>query len=140
MDPNFMRVLHLVRTLVAPGEEVSGKMRDDRTGRSPHIPRAVILIRLLVGLVFFEEGVQKFLFPALGPLDPVAPKAERLARTAELLTTPANGRFARTVRLGRPCDASRARAQCSNGELRITVPKIAERRGRTLQIEVMANG
>jgi uncharacterized membrane protein YphA (DoxX/SURF4 family) len=25
----------------------------------------VILIRLLVGLVFFEEGVQKFLFPAL---------------------------------------------------------------------------
>ena len=50
------------------------------------------------------------------------------------------GRFARTVRLGRPCDASRARAQCSNGELRITVPKIAERRGRTLQIEVMANG
>jgi HSP20 family protein len=50
------------------------------------------------------------------------------------------GRFARTVRLGRPCDASRARAQFSNGELRITIPKIAERRGRTLQIEVMANG
>jgi HSP20 family protein len=50
------------------------------------------------------------------------------------------GRFARTVRLGRPCDASRARAQFSNGELRITIPKIAERRGRTLQIEVIANG
>lgn len=30
-----------------------------------HSPRAVILIRLLVGLVFFEEGIQKFLFPAL---------------------------------------------------------------------------
>jgi putative oxidoreductase len=30
-------------------------------------PRAVILIRLLVGCVFFSEGVQKFLFPvALG--------------------------------------------------------------------------
>jgi uncharacterized membrane protein YphA (DoxX/SURF4 family) len=29
------------------------------------MPRAVILIRLLVGLVFFEEGVQKLLFPAL---------------------------------------------------------------------------
>lgn len=27
-------------------------------------PRAVILIRLLVGCVFFSEGVQKFLFPA----------------------------------------------------------------------------
>jgi DoxX-like protein len=28
-------------------------------------PRAVILIRLLVGLVFLEEGVQKFLFPGV---------------------------------------------------------------------------
>ena len=32
---------------------------------SPQAPRAVILIRLLVGLVFFEEGIQKFLFPAV---------------------------------------------------------------------------
>ena len=37
-------------------------MRDDGTRRE--VPRAVILIRLLVGLVFFEEGIQKFLFPA----------------------------------------------------------------------------
>lgn len=28
--------------------------------------RAVILIRLLAGLVFLSEGIQKFLFPALG--------------------------------------------------------------------------
>jgi uncharacterized membrane protein YphA (DoxX/SURF4 family) len=27
-------------------------------------PRSLILIRLLVGCVFFSEGVQKFLFPA----------------------------------------------------------------------------
>jgi uncharacterized membrane protein YphA (DoxX/SURF4 family) len=27
-------------------------------------PRSIILIRLLVGCVFFSEGVQKFLFPA----------------------------------------------------------------------------
>jgi HSP20 family protein len=44
------------------------------------------------------------------------------------------GRFARAVRLGRPCDASRAQACFSNGELRVTVPKIAERRGRTIEI------
>jgi len=31
--------------------------------RSPQPPRAVVLIRLLVGLVFFEEGIQKFLSP-----------------------------------------------------------------------------
>jgi len=28
-------------------------------------PRAVLLIRILVGWVFFEEGIQKFLFPEL---------------------------------------------------------------------------
>ncbi len=46
------------------------------------------------------------------------------------------GRFARSVRLGRPCDTSRARATFSAGELRITVPKIAERRGGALRIEI----
>src|SRR5437879_13762128 len=43
-------------------------MREDvtpRDARSPQAPRTVILIRLLVGLVFFEEGIQKFLFPAV---------------------------------------------------------------------------
>ena len=50
------------------------------------------------------------------------------------------GRFARAVRLGRPCDASHARARFSAGVLRVTVPKIAERRGHTFQIVVMANG
>jgi putative oxidoreductase len=31
---------------------------------STNAPRATILIRLLVGAVFFSEGIQKFLFPA----------------------------------------------------------------------------
>src|SRR2546426_8572003 len=43
-------------TTLFRSEEVNGKMREDRTGRSPHGPRAVILIRLLVGLVFFERS------------------------------------------------------------------------------------
>ena len=38
--------------------------RPSRWGRTS-APRAVILIRLMVGLVFFEEGIQKFLFPAI---------------------------------------------------------------------------
>ena len=33
--------------------------------RSGDAPGAVALIRLMVGLVFFEEGIQKFLFPAV---------------------------------------------------------------------------
>jgi HSP20 family protein len=48
------------------------------------------------------------------------------------------GRFARVVRLARACDTSAARATLINGELHITVPKVAERRGRTIQITVGA--
>jgi len=47
---------------------VDDVMRNDRRRRevwSPRAPGAIILIRLLVGLVFFEEGLQKFLFPAV---------------------------------------------------------------------------
>ena len=44
------------------------------------------------------------------------------------------GRFARVVRLGRPCDTTRARATLDNGELRISIPKIADRRGRAIPI------
>jgi len=46
------------------------------------------------------------------------------------------GRFARAVRLTRACDTSRARAALVNGELRIMVPKLAERRGRTITIPI----
>jgi HSP20 family protein len=46
------------------------------------------------------------------------------------------GRFARAVRLGRACDASRAHATLRNGELRITIPKIADRRGRTIAVPI----
>ncbi len=47
------------------------------------------------------------------------------------------GRFARVVRLSRACDASKARATLQNGELRISLPKIADQRGKAIQIAVM---
>jgi HSP20 family protein len=50
------------------------------------------------------------------------------------------GRFARVVRLGRACDTSKARATLANGELRVSIPKIAERRQRAISITVMADG
>ena len=39
----------------------------------------------------------KFLFPELGSIDPVAPKAKRLEQLASLVTHPDNGRFTRTI-------------------------------------------
>ena len=46
------------------------------------------------------------------------------------------GRFARAVRLSPPCDGSRARARLAAGELRITLPKIVERRGQRVTVAI----
>jgi len=46
------------------------------------------------------------------------------------------GRFARAVRLHRPCDTSKARATLNGGELHVSVPKVADRRGRTIPIRI----
>jgi HSP20 family protein len=48
----------------------------------------------------------------------------------------AYGRFARVARLTKPCDSSRAQATFVNGELRISLPKISDRRGRTTSIPI----
>ena len=48
------------------------------------------------------------------------------------------GRFARAVRLGHTCDASRARATLAAGELRVSIPKVADRRGRAFRVPVEA--
>ena len=40
------------------------------------------------------------------------------------------------IRLTAACDTGKARATFVNGELRVTIPKIEEQRGRTLRIPV----
>lgn len=47
------------------------------------------------------------------------------------------GRFARLVRLPAACEAGRAQAVLANGELRVTIPKVVERRGRAIEVPVM---
>ena len=46
------------------------------------------------------------------------------------------GRFARVVRLGRACDVSRAHARIVHGELQVSIPKIADRRGKSIAIAI----
>jgi HSP20 family protein len=46
------------------------------------------------------------------------------------------GRFVRAVRLSGAVDAGRAQASLSDGELRIVLPRIQERRGRDIRIDV----
>jgi HSP20 family protein len=46
------------------------------------------------------------------------------------------GRFARAVRLTAAVDVAQARARLLEGELWVSVPKIAERRGHEIQITI----
>jgi HSP20 family protein len=46
------------------------------------------------------------------------------------------GRFARTVRLSSACEVGRARAVLTDGELRISLPKIVERRNAVIRIPI----
>jgi HSP20 family protein len=46
------------------------------------------------------------------------------------------GRFARAVRVHAAVDAVRARARLKDGELRIILPKVAERRGREILVAI----
>src|SRR5499427_8997739 len=52
------------------------------------------------------------------------------------------GRFARVVRLERACDTSHAEASLAGGELRVSIPKITDRRGRvaTIAVRSIVNG
>ena len=70
----------------------------------------------------------------------VGDKSTRRARSESSfhLVERGYGRFARVVRLGAACDTSKARATLTNGELRVTVPKVTNRRGRTIPIPVVA--
>lgn len=44
-----------------------------------------------------ETAKASWLFPAIGQVDPDAPRAQRLQQLADLMTHPENGRFARTI-------------------------------------------
>jgi HSP20 family protein len=48
------------------------------------------------------------------------------------------GRFARAVRLSCSCDSTSARATLVNGELRISIPKVADRRGQPIRVPISA--
>jgi HSP20 family molecular chaperone IbpA len=46
------------------------------------------------------------------------------------------GRFVRLVRLTTPCETAKAHATLVNGELRVTVPKMADRRGQPIRVSI----
>jgi HSP20 family protein len=87
-------------------------------------------------------GVDPAAVRVVGKGDGVLIAGEKAARRARRessfhLVERGYGRFARVVRLGRACDVANAHATLTNGEMRISIPKIAaERRGRPFSIAV----
>ena len=92
-------------------------------------------------------GVDTSAIRVLAKADSILVAGEKAARrvrgeTSFHLVERGYGRFARVVRLARPCDTSKSQASLIEGELRISIPKIGDRRGRAvpIAIQAMANG
>jgi HSP20 family protein len=86
-------------------------------------------------------GVEAAAVRIIGKGDGVLIAGEKAARRARRessfhLVERGYGRFARIVRLGRPCDTAKARATLVDGELRVSIPKIAEKRGKAIPITI----
>jgi HSP20 family protein len=86
-------------------------------------------------------GVDPAAVRIVGKGDSILIAGEKAARRARRessfhLVERGYGRFARAVRVGRACDMSRARATLTNGELRISIPKLADRRGKAIPIAI----
>jgi HSP20 family protein len=86
-------------------------------------------------------GVDGAAVRIIGKGDSVLIAGEKAARRARRessfhLVERGYGHFARVVRLGRACDTSKARASLANGELRISIPKIADRRNRPIPVAI----
>src|SRR3954462_7078014 len=86
-------------------------------------------------------GVDAAAIRIIGKGDSVLIAGEKAARRARRessfhLVERGYGRFARVIRLGRACDTSKARASLVAGELRISIPKLSDRRNRAIPIAI----
>ena len=86
-------------------------------------------------------GIDPAAVRVIGKGDSILIAGEKAARRARSessfhLVERGYGRFARVVRLGRACDTSRARATIVNGELRVSIPKMADRRAKAIPIAI----
>jgi HSP20 family protein len=86
-------------------------------------------------------GVDAVAIRVLGKGDSILIAGEKAARrprgeSSFHLVERGYGRFARVVRLARACDTAKARATLNDGVLRVSVPKISERRERAILIPV----
>lgn len=86
-------------------------------------------------------GVDPAAVRVLAKGDSILIAGEKAARRARIessfhLVERGYGRFARVVRLARACDTSKARATLAAGELRLSIPKLADRRGRAIPIAI----
>jgi HSP20 family protein len=86
-------------------------------------------------------GVEPAALRVVGKGDSIMIAGDKAARRARgessfHLVERGYGRFARVIRLTRACDTSKARASLIDGVLRVSVPKIAERRALSIPIAV----
>jgi HSP20 family protein len=82
---------------------------------------------------FLRVAVRRNLALIVGAKQEASPTAGARYHLAER----ASGQFARIVRLPEAIDATRARAVVTAGQLRLTIPRIPDRRGSVIHIPVV---
>jgi HSP20 family protein len=86
-------------------------------------------------------GVDPAAVRVLGKGDSILIAGEKAARRGRRessfhLVERSYGRFARVVRLARACNTAQARASLVDGELRVSIPKIGDRRHKVIPISL----
>ena len=86
-------------------------------------------------------GVEPATVRVIGKGDNILVAGEKAPRRARRessfhLVERGYGRFARVIRLTRACDTAKTRASFSDGVLRVSVPKIADRRAVAITIAI----
>jgi len=64
------------------------------------------------------------------------PVAKALGASSGMIYTLGIGRFARAVRINAAIDGAQARARMANGELRVVLPRITDRRGAGMLVPI----
>jgi len=135
----------LVIQLQSPKRVASALQRIGRAGHTLGVPSRGILVPTFrddaVEIAVDLPGVEASSVRVMGKGDNILVAGEKAPRRARRessfhLVERGYGRFARVIRLTRACDTARARASFADGVLRVSVPKIADRRAVAITIAI----
>jgi HSP20 family protein len=117
-----------------PAAAVSGECRPPLDVMETADAVEIVLDVPGISLEFLRVAVRKNLAVIVG----VKREGPAASGARYHLAERASGQFARIVRLPEATDATRAKAVVSAGQLRVTIPRVTERRGAVIHVPLVA--